>query len=222
MAKTVKNTKAATADAEDVAPRMSDTKPAPVTAEDKLAALLAQAADNAALKAGEAAAATLNKGNRKTLEAWLKVGAAMVAIGEMTNGNPRAIGAIVATLPEFSCIPSPIRSNAKWLFTEREMVEENLKAGIFKGDHPTTLREQFNKLKASNQPADDGAEGDGEGNGEGNGDGEGAAPVMALVRVHLASLDEDDLRKWTSGLCSLMAEKGPTRKLLLSYLPKPK
>jgi len=221
MAKTVKTDTAA-----DIAPRMGTAEPPKATAEEKLAAMLAEAANNPALKAGEAAAATLNKGNRKTLEAWLKVGAAMVAIGEMTNGNPRAIGAVVATMPEFSCIPSPIRSNAKWLYVEREMVEENLKAGIFKGDHPTTLREQFNKLKASNQaPKEEGEEGEGSaegGNGAADDGSENIAPAIAIAKGYLDGLDEEGLRKWTMGLCSLLAEKPTTRKLLLSVLPKVK
>ena len=216
MAKTVK-----TATTQEVAPRMGNAEPPKVTAEEKLNDMLAQAAADAALKAGEQAAATLNKVNKKTLDCWLKVGQAMIRIGELTNNNPKAIGAIVKTLPEFSAIPSPIRSNAKWLATEWDNVKPMIDSGILRGDHPTSLREQHRAHLASNQPADDEGEGSGEGNGSEEGD-DNIAPAISIAKNYLDSLDEEGLRKWTMGLVSLLAEKPATRKLLLSVLPKVK
>ena len=212
MAKTAK-----TDTTQDVAPRMGGDAPKQ-TAEEKLAAMLAEAAADADLKAGEAAAATLNKVNKKTLDCWLKVGKAMVRIGEMTNGNPKAIGAIVKTLPEFSSIPSPIRSNAKWLATEWDNIKPMIDDGMLKGDHPTSLREQHRAILASNQPAE-GEGGEGEGNGDADEGDDNIAPALAIAKNYLDSLDEEGLRKWTMGL---LAEKPATRKLLLSVLPKVK
>ncbi|CAB4161512.1 hypothetical protein UFOVP730_55 [uncultured Caudovirales phage] len=139
---------------------MSD---APMTAEEKEAAALKAAANDPALRAGEKAAATLNQATKKNLDAWLKIGEAMVALAKIAGGNTKLQGKLVAPYPEFASIPSPIRSNAKWLHENLATVEKyraegytyrpkNAEADVtlqIKGDHPTSIREQFRAIEAA-------------------------------------------------------------------------
>lgn len=201
-----------------------------LTAEDKLIAMKNAVGGDPTFAKAEKAAETLNKGNKKTLQAWLDVGAAMVRLGEIANGNNRVIGDLIKDFPEFSAIPSPIRSNAKWLaqnYTDGANVAEMIADGKLKGDHPTSLREQFNKLTKDNKPPKgEGAEGEaGEGEGAGGKDADEALAITNFLsdfNNFLDTLDEAGVRKFVGGLASVLAEKDNMRKAVRKVLPKTK
>ena len=211
---------------------MSDVmEAAPMTAEDKAQAILQAASKDSVLKAGEAAAATLAKANKKTFDAWLAVGAAMAQIDDLVKGNKKMIGAIVETLPHFASIPSPIRSNAKWLRQNEAEIRDLMANGYttrdgkkvsFNADHPTTLREAYRKVEADRQGASNG-EGEGEGGeGEGNADDPNIPNAIAIARNYIDTLNGEQAASFAMKLASIMAEKPGTRKLLLAQMPKVK
>lgn len=216
-----------------MAAAMGDGKAAPQTPEDKAKAVLEAAAKSDVLAAGEKAAATLAQTNKKTLAAWLAVGAAMVQIDELVKGNKKMIGAIVETLPHFASIPSPIRSNAKWLRQNEDEIRDLMANGYttrdgkkvsFSADHPTTLREAYRKVEADREGASNGdGEGDGEGGeGEGNADDPNIPNAIAIARNYIDSLNGEQAASFAMRLASIMAEKPSTRKMLLAQMPKVK
>ena len=215
-----------------MAAAMGDGKAAPQTPEDKARAVLEAAAKSDVLAAGEKAAATLTKANKKTLDAWLAVGAAMIQIDELVRGNKKMIGAIVETLPHFASIPSPIRSNAKWLRQNEDEIRDLMANGYttrdgkkvsFAADHPTTLREAYRKVEADREGASNGEGEDGEGGeGEGNGEDPNIPNAIAIARNYIDSLNGEQAAGFAMRLASIMAEKPATRKLLLAQMPKVK
>ncbi len=209
---------------------MAAATAAPMTAEDKAQAILKAASGDAILKAGEAAASTLTKANKKTFDAWLAVGAAMAQIDELVKGNKKLIGAIVETLPHFASIPSPIRSNAKWLKANEAEIRDLMANGYtmqdgkkvsFNADHPTTLREAYRKVEADRAGASNGDGEGGEGEGEGDGGSDPNIPnAIAIARNYIDSLNGEQAASFAMKLASIMAEKPSTRRLLLAQMPK--